>query len=236
VRIFPEKGWGLCGSSRGLPEIHLRYFRFKVLFTILLYISLIFYPLLLASPVFAASATLIPTSGYPGTEITVKGYTLGKNNTGWVWFDSDGDGVMDTEEPQQSVTTNLFGYIETTLIAPSLAPGSYYIRIDVPSGGTIELSPVFDLYASAISVDPESGLGGIEITVTGGGFPAATPGRIWFDSNGDDIRDTGEPQTSVTTDGDGAIPAGTTITADSVAEGIYSVLADIPEGGSLTPE
>jgi hypothetical protein len=87
--------------------------------------------------------------------------------------------------------------------------------------------------AQTVDVYPASGPVGTTITVTGTGFTPTTGGWVWFDSDNDSVRDTGEPQRSVTTTAAGAIPAGITLTVPTVTRGTYQVQADIPTGAPI---
>jgi hypothetical protein len=84
--------------------------------------------------------------------------------------------------------------------------------------------------AASITLDPVSGSSGTVIAVTGSGFPASTYGYVYFDANGNDLRDTGEPYQFPSTTGAGDLPAGVTLTVPAVAPGDYDVIANIPTG------
>jgi hypothetical protein len=84
--------------------------------------------------------------------------------------------------------------------------------------------------AAVLTLSPNKGSFGTVITVTGSGFSADTTGWIWFNTDGNSVRDDEEPQIQVTTTGTGAIPGGTTLTVPELASGYYRVLADIPVG------
>ena len=192
--------------------------------------------LLPASPVYAQTLSLTPTSGAPGTGITVTGSAFTGGAAGWVWFDSNGNSVRDATEPQVSVTTTAGGAIPsgTTLAVPSVAAGPYYVRADIPTGAPIEASASFTvLPAPSITLSPTSGAPGTGITITGSGFALSSGGVVWFDSNGNNAIDSGEPQVPVTTTAAGAIPSGITLAIPSVVPGIYSVRADIPTGAPI---
>src|SRR3972149_5689063 len=181
------------------------------------------------STVFAQTLSLSPASGAPGTGIIVTGSDYAPNTAGWIWFDSDGDSVRDTGEPQAPVTTSGTGDIPsgTTLATPNVTPGNYSVRVDIPSGAPIEDSAIFTvLPVSSITVSPTTGAPGTGITVSGSAFTPSTAGWIWFDSNSDSVRDAGEPQVAVTTSTAGAIPSGTTLAVPAVTPGIYMVRAD----------
>jgi hypothetical protein len=89
------------------------------------------------------------------------------------------------------------------------------------------------LAASSITLNPVSGSPGAVITVTGSGFPASTYGYVYFDANGNGLRDTGEPYQFPCTTSGGDLPAGVTLTVPEVApNSTYWVHADIPGDGS----
>lgn len=90
--------------------------------------------------------------------------------------------------------------------------------------------PATPALAATLTLTPASGPVGQAITVTGTGFTVGT-GYVWFDTNNNDVRDSGEPQVQVTVAVD-TIPAGVTLTVPGVARASYDVWADIPTGGS----
>jgi hypothetical protein len=87
--------------------------------------------------------------------------------------------------------------------------------------------------AASITLDPVFGSLGTVITVTGSGFPASRYGYVYFDSNSNDLRDTGEPYQFPTTTSAGNLPAGVTLTVPAVAPGDYDVIANIPTAAPL---
>jgi len=87
--------------------------------------------------------------------------------------------------------------------------------------------------AVSLALSPASGAPGTVITITGSGFILNGTGTVWFDNDGDSVRDAGEPQVSVTTTSSGFIPAGVTLTVPNLTAASYQVRADIPTGGSV---
>ncbi|MGD0353362.1 MAG: hypothetical protein ABSB38_07695, partial [Dehalococcoidia bacterium] len=206
---------------------------FQALVVVMLMMSLV---LVTPSVVQAQTLSLSPTFGAPGTGITITGSAFTPSTAGWVWFDSDGDSVRDATEPQVPVTTTAAGAIPpgTTLAIPTVTPGIYQVRADIPVGVPIEAATGFTvLPIPSITLSPITGAPGTGITITGSAFTPSTAGWIWFDSNGDSVKDPTEPQISVTTTAAGAIPSGTTLAIPTVNPGIYQVRADIPSGGSV---
>jgi hypothetical protein len=177
---------------------------------------------------------LSPTSGAPDTVATVTGTGFTPNAAGWLWFDNNGNGVRDAGEPQVAVTTTAAGAIPSgnILVIPNVAAGGYQVLADI-TGGTTATSASFTVVARAIALSHASGGPGTVITITGNGFTSDTTGWLWFDNNGNGVRDTGEPQVSVTTTAAGAIPSGSTLAIPSVAAGSYQTRADIPSGGII---
>jgi len=85
--------------------------------------------------------------------------------------------------------------------------------------------------AIAFTISASTGPTGTPITVaTGTGFAVSeTNGRVWFDSNDNEIWDTGEPSLSATTDGSGnLVVAAGTISVPTVPRDTYYVLAEVP--------
>ncbi len=94
--------------------------------------------------------------------------------------------------------------------------------------------PATPALAASITASPDNGPPGTLITVSSlTAFDADADGRVWFDSNDDGNWDSGEPYNDVTTDGDGDIPSGTTLTVPVEPRGTYHVRADIPSGGAV---
>jgi hypothetical protein len=178
------------------------------------------------------SVTLSPTSGVPGTVITITGSGFAINTSGVVSFDSNGDSVIDPGEPQVSVTTTAAGAIPAGIIltVPAVAAGVYQVLADIPSGVPVEASAIFTVPSPSVALSPTSGVPGTVITITGSGFAINTAGVVSFDSNGDGAIDPGEPRVSVTTTAAGVIRAGIILTVPAVAPGTYPVRADIPSG------
>jgi hypothetical protein len=178
-----------------------------------------------------SAISLSPTSGPPGTSITVTGSGFAASASGAVWFDSDGDSVLDPGEPSASVSTGPLGTFTATLTVPTVAAGTYNIRADVPSGGTVEASATFTVLIPSITVSPTSGPPGTSISVSGTNFIPGASGSVWFDLDGDSILDAGEPSVSVTASGTGTFTA--TLTVPTVAAGTYNIRADVPSAGSV---
>lgn len=93
----------------------------------------------------------------------------------------------------------------------------------MPLSVVAEFSPIITLAAT-------SGTAGTAIVITGNGFVSNTSGSVWFDTNGNGIKDGGEPSRGITTTANGAIPNFTRVTAPVVPGGDYKVLVDIPGG------
>jgi hypothetical protein len=178
---------------------------------------------------------LAPNTGLPGTAITITGTGFALNTAGWVWFDSNSDGVRDPTEPQVAVTSTGTGTLPAgvTLNAPDVAGGGAIpVQADIPTGGGIEATANFTVNTGII-LTPNTGPVGTAITVTGGGFGAAALGWVWFDTDNDSVVDATEPQVAVTTSATGGIPAGVNLTVPAVAGGPYNVLADLPTGAPV---
>jgi hypothetical protein len=93
----------------------------------------------------APAITLTPTSGGPGTNVTVAGVGFTVGATGRVWFDTDHDGVFDVGEPEVPATAGAGGVIPPlpVLTVPAVPPGPYFIRADVPTPLPWEVSVTF---------------------------------------------------------------------------------------------
>jgi uncharacterized protein YjdB len=168
-------------------------------------------------------------SGLPGatTFISISGFNAGA--AGNIWFDINDNEVIDDGEPSVAVNTDENGAIPllTSLTVPSVSTGDYTVRADI---GGIKASAVFTVTGSGIIVDPIYG-NSLEqgtpryITVTGTGFPASTPYRLFVDRNGNGIFDDGANKTG-NTSADGTISINNFSWPYSPT-GIYNVLFDI---------
>jgi hypothetical protein len=170
------------------------------------------------------SMTLKPTSGPVGTVITITGSGFAANT----------DGNVISRWISKLLTTTPDGIFSTTVTVPEKTlGGDYPFAADFPLGGVDEASATFTVTGS-ITVSPTSGPDYTWITITGSGFARAT-GTLFFDIDGDGIRDPGEPGQSMMAGTDGTF-SGITLPVPDVAGGTYPVEADIPAGGSVEAE
>jgi hypothetical protein len=182
---------------------------------------------------------LVPTSGPPGTSVVASDTSNGfaASSSGYIWFDTDDNDVVDGGEPQATVTTRANGTIDTSgsISVPLVIAGTYPVKIDILPDGSVDASASFTVNP-AIFLSPDTGVSGTTtaITVTGGGFAADTDGYVWFDTDEEGDMDTDEPQVPLTTTGIGAVPTDITLTAPSLPPNTTKyVLADIPEGSPV---
>jgi hypothetical protein len=192
-----------------------------------------------ASAVFSVTPDISFTiiNGPPGTTITITGNGFIANASGTIWFDSDNDTIVDTEEPQVEITTSSTGVVPsgTNISVADVSAGVYRIRADVPAGGSVEASKDFTV-TPGITLDPATGVMNrvITISVTGGSFTPNTAGWVWFDTDNDNIRDIAEPQVLVNSTTGGILPSGVTLDTPLLPpNATYRVRADIPSGGAV---
>ncbi len=162
--------------------------------------------------------------GIPGTNIgmNIAGYS--GNETGYVWFDTNGNGTWDEGENKASVTTSGAGTASSPgLSVPSVKPGSYQVCADIPASG---LKATATYTVTGIILDTSSGSAGTSINVTGCGFVQnqSTGKYIWFDTNGNGTWDADESKVDVTTDANG-IMSPVSLIAPAVPAGDYNVCA-----------
>jgi hypothetical protein len=98
-----------------------------------------------AFTVIGTAIAVTPTNGAAGTVITITGSGFLSSTAGYIWFDSNSNGVRDAGEPQVAVTSTAAGAIPagTTLTVPSVAAAVYTVYADIPTGGAIEASANF---------------------------------------------------------------------------------------------
>ncbi|TES84288.1 MAG: hypothetical protein E3J92_01660 [Dehalococcoidia bacterium] len=93
----------------------------------------------------------------------------------------------------------------------------------------IPITPALGAFTFIIS--PSTGPTGTALSmVSGTGFLPGISGYVWFDTNGNSARDTGEPTLTATTDGTGNLSATGYLTVPTVPRGIYYVQVDVPAG------
>jgi hypothetical protein len=86
---------------------------------------------------------LSPTSGVVGSSVATAGNGFPLNTGGNVVFDTNQNGVFDTGETVQSVTTSSTGTFSTTLVVPSVSSGEYFILAVFPVGMAAQVSAIF---------------------------------------------------------------------------------------------
>lgn len=86
--------------------------------------------------------------------------------------------------------------------------------------------------AQSLTVAPTSFGSGQTITISGTGFSAGGAVTVWFDSDGDNVLDAGEPSTAVTANGSGAFSGATLVAKGS--PGTYRVQAGNPAVASAS--
>jgi hypothetical protein len=179
--------------------------------------------------------TLSPTSGLPGTVITITGGGYGPGDY-LVWLDINNDSVPNINESQITVTS-VDGKITASLIVPpGTLPGTYPVKIsqyDTVNGtiyGAYKGSPNFIVSGPGLLLNPGKGKPGTIITIQGSRFPANATGQLWFDINGNYTKDPDETAKSVTTNRYGGFV--TTITIPSIQAGAYKLVAEFTDSSA----
>jgi hypothetical protein len=124
------------------------------------------------------SISITPTSGHPGTSITVVGSNFKLGATVTIFFDLNGNGLVDPGESVGTATASGTGAFVTAVTAPTLPSGAKNVRA---TDGVNTASPQTFTITPAIFLSPSSGPAGATITVAGNGFAANTPYDIWYD-------------------------------------------------------
>jgi DMSO/TMAO reductase YedYZ molybdopterin-dependent catalytic subunit len=171
-------------------------------------------------------------SGIPGANIGMTLVGFSANETGYVWFDTNGNEVWDEGENQLPVTTSNGGSVNTSgLIVPSVSPGNYQVCTAIPACG-LKASATYTV--TGLTLNPNSGTAGTSIDILGYGYVAnQTSGKyIWFDTNGNGSWDADESKVDVTTDASGILSP-VSLTVPAVPAGTYNVCASVFPSGTF---
>lgn len=155
------------------------------------------------------SMSISPTSGPAGVSVTVTGSGFAASSALTVTV----DGAAVTTTPA-SPTSAANGAVSLTFVMPGAAPGAHTVKV-ADSGGN--QTAAFTI-TSSMSISPETGPVGSQVTVTGVGYPTNATMEVWFDS----ARVTTSPA-SLRTDANGGFSA--TFAAPESARGTHTVKA-----------
>ena len=121
-----------------------------------------------------------------------------------MFFDSNRNGVWNTDEPSVWLTTNADGSLPAApLQIPTVLAGEYKVHADIPVRPPTEASVFVTVIAPSLVLNPSTGPAGTLMTVNGTNFVAGDAGRIFFDSNGNYAYDAGERSQVVIMNSDG---------------------------------
>jgi hypothetical protein len=179
----------------------------------------------------APSISITPTSGSPGTSITVVGTNFKLGATVTIFFDIDNDGQPDAGEVVGTATASSTGAFSTLVTVPTLPGGTYNV---MATDGVNTAAAVLFTITPAITLSPNTGPAGATITVTGAGFAANTPYDIWYDTDGTAGQvDAGDTKLAdVTTGSDGTFTASVTIPVGATTD-LVMVIGDGQTGAPL---
>ena len=119
----------------------------------------------------AANITVSPTSGAPGTKVTVTGNGFQGGEEVRIYFDTT---------QVNATTAGTDGSITATFTVPAVAYGSYTVKaVGQSSGYTAEAA----FYVTRLVLSPMSGYVGDIVTVEGFGLKPNAYARIYFENN-----------------------------------------------------
>ena len=120
-----------------------------------------------------ASIILSPNTGPVGTSVAVSGLGFAANSTITLSF----DGLVQTTSPTSIVSSNTGGFSATFTI-PESAAGPHIVQA---TDGTNSFAATFNI-TSSISLNPQTGVIGSTVSVSGSGFAANSLITIKFDA------------------------------------------------------
>jgi hypothetical protein len=199
-----------------------------------IFITIIVINSLIPGIAFASSPSLSvsPIIGTPGTEITVTGAGFPENRSGTVWFDTNMDGERNGEEPYAGASTDSSGKLTAagTLSVPSVASGNYPVRASISTGSArVDTYNFFIVNTPILTTGLKSGPPGTSLIAHGVNFAPDKSGWIWFDSDKNYLKDTGEPAMWITANDSGEFYA-SLIVPDTAPEA-YPVIVDFLDDG-----
>ena len=173
----------------------------------------------LLSSSFTVSPTLAvtPTTGIPGTPVTLVGDGLASSVT---YDDCLASTVVACGGGSPTFTTDTDGNIPsaTGFTVPSVAAGGYYVVVS--SDGTVATSAPFLVATASLTLQPPSGPVGTVVGLSGSGYTAESSYAYCFASTPGVCPD-GAP--TFTASGGGAIPSAVALTVPTDPAGTYDV-------------
>ena len=117
---------------------------------------------------------------------------------------------------------------------PSLSAGNLLVQAEIQWDGCVYASATFTVTTS-ITLNPTHGHPDpvVWTTVKGTGFAANTPGRVFFDRDGDGVWDSTERYKTPTTTATGTFEISLDVFGSALDHKTYQIMADIPEGGPI---
>ncbi|WP_374988846.1 Ig-like domain-containing protein [Priestia megaterium] len=155
--------------------------------------------------VFAAGyMSISPTFGGGNRDLTVKGEWSATEDEGKVFFDINGNGQLDSDEPSQIMQAASYcgrwaenPCVTATLKVPDVQVGTYNV-LYVSSSGNIDATPAQYRVLDPVLVSSfkEGGINE-EINITAKYLPVGEQGTVYFDSNNNNQLDEGESSQSL---------------------------------------
>ncbi len=184
---------------------------------------------------------LSPTSGTPGTIVTVSGSGFPTNTALQIGLGSFVPNALQQGQAtmQSAITTDANGNFVTQITVPLDAPEGTQLAVQVtnPGAGTSILSNTFLVTAPSnnqanVQISPSSGPAGTTVTVNGSGFPANTNVQVMLgqfipQALAQGLNATGNPITLLT-DGNGNFATQMTIPSYGAIGSQWAVQASVP--------
>jgi len=167
------------------------------------------------------SITVSPTSGAPGSSVTVEGVNFTALADVKVTID------FGPITAHATTTTNSTGGFKTTITVPPLTPRTEPYNVNATDANGLNATTTFRVALTTLAISPSSGPTGTEVLIVGGGFTPSKTFNVTIDGKLM-VNGTG------TLDSDGNVPSNFKVHVPTVPVGTYTITVMDSEGVTAT--